>query len=173
MPKESFDEYRARVLGYLGKREPLRVLSATPARLERLVRGVPRRALGRRPRAGKWSIAEILAHMADAELAIAWRFRTMLATPGERLAWFDEHLWSDRLAYARVPPALSLASFRALRTGNLALLRSVPRSRWKAAFGVHDKRGRQTVADFVRMEAAHDLNHSLQIERLLRHDAGR
>lgn len=60
-----------------------------------------------------------------------------------------------------------MATFRALRESNLALLRSVPRQEWDASYGVHDKRGRQTVVEFVRMEAGHDLNHLLQIERLL------
>jgi predicted metal-dependent hydrolase len=64
--------------------------------------------------------------------------------------------------------ALSLATFRALRHGNLALLRSLSSAQWDRCHGVHDKRGRQSIREFVRMEAAHDLNHLLQIERLLR-----
>jgi hypothetical protein len=165
---EAFDEYRTRVLGYLGDRDPVRVLAGTPARLDQRIRGVSRRALGCRPAPGKWSIIEILAHLADAELAIGWRFRNMVATPGVRLQWWDEHLWAQKCGYQRIPAALSLATFRALRASNLALLRSVPRATWESCHGVHDTRGRQTIADFVRMEAAHDLNHLLQIERLLR-----
>jgi hypothetical protein len=164
---ESFDDYRARVLGYLGKRDPLRVQAATAARLERLIKGAPGRVLARRPAPGKWSIVEILAHLADAELAMGWRLRNMLATPGVALAWWDEYLWSEKCGYARIPPRQSLATFRALRAGNLALLRSIPRRAWRSRFGVHAKRGRQTIADFVEMEAAHDLNHILQIQRLL------
>ncbi|HLK19411.1 MAG TPA: DinB family protein [Bryobacteraceae bacterium] len=36
----------------------------------------------RRPAPEKWSIAEIVAHLADAELAMGWRLRNMLANPG-------------------------------------------------------------------------------------------
>jgi hypothetical protein len=164
---ETFDEYRARVLDYLGRRDPLRVQAATPARLARLVEGVPRRVLTRRPAPGKWSIVEILAHLADAELAMGWRIRSMLATPGVALAWWDEYLWSEKCRYARIPPMQSLATFRTLRTSNLALLRAMPRVSWKRCYGVHGKRGRQTIADFVQMEAAHDLNHIRQIRVLL------
>jgi hypothetical protein len=165
---ESFEEYRARVLGYLGDREPLRVQAATPGRLERLTSRVPPRALTRRPASGKWCVAEIVAHMADAELAMGWRFRNMLATPGVRLQWWDEHLWSEVCGYSRIPVAQSLAVFRSLRAANLALLRSVPRRRWEACYGVHDKRGRQTISEFVTMEAAHDLNHIRQVAAILK-----
>jgi hypothetical protein len=160
---ETFEDYRKRVLSYLGDRAPLRVLAATPARLDRIVSDLPPFLLSRRPAPGKWSIREILAHLADAELAMAWRIRNMIATPGVRLAWWDEHLWSDRLGYARVPVSRSLRVFAALRDSNMALLKSVGPVARRQRYGVHDTRGRQTVEAFVRMEAAHDLNHMRQI----------
>ena len=165
---ESFAEYRQRVLGYLGPRDPIRVLAATPRRLVGLVEGQRRPALARRPAPGKWSTVEIVAHLADAELAFGWRIRSMLASPGVSLAWWDEHLWSERCVYARIPVRESLAAFTAQRFTNLALLRRVPPAVQAAAYGVHDKRGRKTVREFVVLEAAHDLNHLLQIQALLR-----
>ena len=165
---ESFADYRQRILGYLGSRDPMRVLAATPRRLAGLIGARRRPALTRRPAPGKWSTVEIVAHLADAELAFGWRIRSMLASPGVSLAWWDEHLWSEKCVYARVPVRESLATFKALRSGNLALLRRVPPAVQAAAYGVHDKRGRQTVREFVVMEAAHDLNHLSQIQGLLR-----
>jgi hypothetical protein len=164
---ESFEAYRERALGYLGARDPMRVLAATPRRLRRLTAGRRRSVLARSPGPRKWSTIEIVAHLADAELAFGWRIRNMVATPGVSLQWWDEHLWSERCMYARIPIATSLAAFAALRSGNLVLLRSLARRSFDAAFGIHDKRGRQTLADFVVMEAAHDLNHLLQIRALL------
>jgi hypothetical protein len=164
---ESFEQYRVRVLTYLGDRDPMRVLGATCRQLERLVQHVPARVLAERPAVGKWSVREILAHMADAELAIGWRFRNMIATPGVRLQWWDETLWSRACRYAWIPVPQSLRSFRALRESNLHLLRSVPRGLWRASHGVHEKRGRQTVEEFVKMEAAHDLNHLRQVAGLV------
>ena len=164
---ESFAEYRQRVLGYLGAREPMRVLGATPRRLAGLIEGQRRPTLARRPAPGKWSTVEIVAHLADAELAFGWRIRSMLASPGVPLAWWDEHLWSEKCVYARVPALESLATFSALRSSNLALLRRVPQAVHAAAYGVHDKRGRQSLREFVVMEAGHDLNHLSQIHGLL------
>lgn len=169
---ESFGEYQTRVLGYLGSRDPIRVQRSTPAALERRLVDVTRPVLTRRPAPDKWSIAEIVAHMADAELAMGWRLRGMLATPGVALAWWDQDRWAERLAYAESSWQESAALFRALRRDNLRLLATVPRSWWDECYGVHEVRGRQTVAQFVALEAAHDLNHLRQIDRLLRPSAG-
>jgi hypothetical protein len=87
--RETFADYKARVLNYLGSRDPIRVQRATPAALERRLRSVPRAVLNRRPAPLKWSITEIVAHMADAELAMGWRLRSMLSSPGVALARWD------------------------------------------------------------------------------------
>ena len=105
--------------------------------------------------------------MADAELAMGWRLRSMLATPGVRLPWFDEYQWSQALDYRRKDMRQALDLFSSLRRSNLELLRSIRRDEWDSHFGVHAVRGRQTVSDFVRLEAAHDLAHLRQIERVL------
>ena len=164
---ESFPEYRARVLAYLGSRDPLGVLRVTPSQLSRLLTGASRAVLARRPAVGKWSVCEIVAHMADAELAMSWRIRNAIASPGVALAWWDESVWADRLGYQNVPWRASLGLFKALRLANLALLRSIPPASWDSYYGTHAKRGRQTVREFVTLEAAHDLNHLRQLKALV------
>jgi hypothetical protein len=164
---ETFEAYRNRVLSYLGDAEPIAVQQATPSQLERRLRDVAPEELIRRPAPEKWSIAEIVAHLADAELAMGWRLRNMLANPGVTLTWWDEAAWAERLGYAQQEASLSLRVFRALRESNLRLLESVPRARWVECYGVHQVRGRQTVEEFVRLEAAHDLNHLRQIDHIL------
>jgi hypothetical protein len=164
---ETFAAYRNRILSYLGDQEPIGVQQATPSRLERLLGDLAPEELIRRPLPEKWSIAEIVAHLADAELAMGWRLRNMLANPGVALTWWDEAVWAERLGYARQEAGLSAGVFRALRESNLRLLELVPRERWVQCYGVHEVRGRQTVEEFVRLEAAHDLNHLRQIDRIL------
>jgi hypothetical protein len=163
---ETFEAYRTRVLSYLGDEEPISVQQATPSELDRRLRYVAPEELIRRPAPEKWSIAEIVAHLADAELAMGWRLRNMLANPGVALTWWDEAAWAERLGYAQQDASLSAGVFRTLRETNLRLLESVPRARWVECYGVHEVRGRQTVEEFVRLEAAHDLNHLRQIDRI-------
>src|SRR5271156_974386 len=164
---ETFEAYRTRVLSYLGDEEPIGVQQATPSQLDRRLRDVVPEELIRRPAPEKWSIAEIVAHLTDAELAMGWRLRSMLANPGVALTWWDQAVWAERLGYAQQDASLSAGVFRALRESNLRLLESVPRALWIECYGVHDIRGRQTVEEFVRLEAAHDLNHLRQIDRIL------
>jgi hypothetical protein len=151
---ETFEAYRTRVLSYLGDEEPIGVQQATSSQLDRRLRDVAPEELIRRPAPEKWSIAEIVAHLADAELAMGWRLRNMLANPGVALTFWDQAVWAERLGYARQDASL------------LRLLESVPRARWVECYGVHEVRGRQTVEEFVRLEAAHDLNHLRQIDRI-------
>jgi hypothetical protein len=165
---ESFPEYRTRVLGYLGSRDPVGVLRVTPRQLARLLAGASRVLLTTRPAPGKWSVLEIVAHLADAELALSWRLRNAIAAPGVALAWWDESVWAERLGYQTIPWRTSLGRFRALRLVNLALLRSLPLAAWDESYGTHAKRGRQSVREFVTLEAAHDLNHLRQIRALIR-----
>jgi hypothetical protein len=165
---ESFPQYRTRVLSYLGSRDPVGVLRVTSSQLVGLLRGASRVALTRRPALGKWSVLEIVAHMADAELALSWRLRNAIAAPGTALAWWDQSVWAERLVYKAIPWRTSLTIFKALRVANLALLRSLRPTAWDKCYGIHPKRGRQTVRDFVTLEAAHDLNHVRQIRALLK-----
>jgi len=164
---ETFEAYRTRVLSYLGDEEPIGVQRATPAELDRRLRDVAPEELIRRPAPERWSIAEIVAHLADAELAMGWRLRNMLANPGAALTWWDQAIWAERLRYAQQDTSLSAGFFRVQRESNLRLLESVPRGWWAECYGVHEVRGRQTVEEFVRLEAAHDLNHLRQIDSIL------
>ena len=116
---ETFEAYRNRILSYLGDEEPFSVQQATPSQLERRLRDVAPEKLIRRPTPEKWSIAEIVAHLADAELAMGWRLRNMLANPGVALTWWDQAVWAERLGYAQQDASLSAGVFRALRENNL------------------------------------------------------
>jgi hypothetical protein len=119
---------------------------------------------------GKWSVAEIAAHLADAEVAIAWRLRQILSNNAIPIQAYDQDAWASALDYAHRDPRQSLEQFRALRESNVALLKSVPRKLWEN-YGVHEERGNESVAHMVRMVAGHDLNHLGQIERIVKEEA--
>lgn len=68
---ETAQEYTARMLGLSAGKDPRAVQRATPAKLRRIVERTPRRLLTRSPAPGKWSIAQIVAHLADTEVVFA------------------------------------------------------------------------------------------------------
>lgn len=164
---ETAQEYTQRLISYTQQKDPLRLQQAAPAKLAALVRGKTRKQLTRRPAPEKWSIAEIMAHLADAEVAIAWRIRQILASNTIPIQAYDQDAWAKTFAYAKRDPRQSLAGYRALREANLALLKSVPRKLWEN-YGMHQERGQESVSHIVRMVAGHDLNHLRQIEAILK-----
>ncbi len=165
--QETVQEYTQRLLSYAEGKEPMRLQQAAPKKLAALLKGKTKRQLARRPAPDKWSVVEIVAHMADAELAIAWRLRQVLTNNAIPLQAYDQELWARTFNYASRDPRISLATFRTLRQANLALLKSVPRKLWEN-HGVHQERGNESVNHVVRMVAGHDLNHLQQVERILK-----
>src|SRR5438309_11483076 len=165
--QETVQEYTQRLLSYSEGKDPLRTQQAAPIKLAALLKGKPGRQLTRRPAPDKWSIAESVAHLADAELAVGWRLRQVLATNAIPIQAYDQDLWAKTFNYARRDPRESLANFRSLREANVALLKSVPRKLWDN-YGVHAERGNESVNHVVKMVAGHDLNHLLQVEAILK-----
>jgi len=145
----------------------LRLQQAAPKKLAALLKGKTRKQLTRRSAADKWSIAEIVAHLADAELAISWRIRQVLSNNAIPIQAYDQDLWARTFDYAHRDLRESLATFRSLREANLALLKSVPRKLWEN-YGVHQERGNESISHVVRMVAGHDLNHLRQVEAILK-----
>jgi len=165
--QETVQDYTQRLLSYGEGKEPLRLQQAAPKKLALLLKGKTGKQLMRRPAPDKWSVAEIVAHLADAELAISWRIRQILSNNAVPIQAYDQDVWAKIFDYARRGPRQSLANFRTLREANVTLLKSVPRKLWDN-YGVHEERGNESVSHVVRMVAGHDLNHLQQIQRILK-----
>ncbi len=163
--QETPEQYIQRMLGYVEGKDPLRVQRETPKKLQTLVKPLSKKQLMQRSEPGKWSVGEILAHLADTELVGGWRMRLILGNNGVSLQPFDQNVWADTFAYARRDPAASLATFRVLRESNLAMLKALPKNLWEN-YGMHQERGKETISHIVRMFAGHDLNHLGQIEKI-------
>src|SRR5438067_13154215 len=72
---------------------------------------------------GKWSVRQIVAHLADAELVGAHRMRLVIAEENPVLTAFDQDAWTRNLDYGRRKPKTSLETFRRLRAENYELLK--------------------------------------------------
>ncbi len=158
-------EYLARIRSYSSE-DPLKLQERTPTVLAELVAKASRDQLMARPSPGKWSIGEILAHLAEDEIATAWRYRQMVEHNGIELAGFDQDMWACTGDYASRLPEESLALFRLLRAANLQFLRNLSPAQWEC-YGIHTERGRITVRDLAVHMAGHDANHVEQIRSIL------
>ncbi len=163
---ETAEQYRNRMFSHLKGKNPLRLQAAAPARLKKLLKGVSSAKARKRPAPGKWSIREIVAHVADTELVGGYRIRAILGAPGTQIIGFDQDVWVTALHYDKRDLKKSFEQYRLLRKANLALLKSLTPEQWKH-YGNHNERGQETVETIVKMFAGHDLNHFQQIERIL------
>ena len=163
---ETPQQYTKRIMAHADGQEPMKVQANTPKRLERLIKGISAAKLRKRPEPNKWSVAEIIAHLADVEIVVGWRLRVILGAPGTPITAFDQDSWVTALHYDKRDPKKDVAQHRVLREANLAMLKTLTPEQWKQ-FGMHSERGQESIEHIVRMIAGHDLNHIQQIERIL------
>jgi hypothetical protein len=170
--QETAQEYQKRILSYTEGQSPLKVLAETPKKLERLLKGVPGSKLRKRPEQGKWSAAEVIAHLADTELVGGYRMRLILGAHGTPIQAFNQDDWVVAGHYDKRDPRKSFEQFRAIREANLILLKSLTPEQWKH-HGVHAERGVETVETIARMFAGHDVNHLKQIDKIVSAKTGK
>ena len=163
---ETHEEYTHRLAGYVEGRDPLVMQGAAPITVARLIEGVREDMLHQKPAPQKWSVVEIIAHLAEDELTSSWRYRQMLEHNGVSLMGFDQDLWARLGDYASWNARDALEMFRLLREANLRLLHRLSPAEWERE-GHHAERGRMAVRELARHMAAHDINHIRQIERIL------
>jgi uncharacterized damage-inducible protein DinB len=153
---------------YLGSEEPLKVLSASPRKIEQLMEDLGAERMDQPPAPGKWSSREIVCHLADTELAFAFRLRQTLAEEDHVIQPFDQEKWAVNYAAYDAREALTL--FCAVRNWNMSLLRSVDPDLHDRTV-THPERGAMTFWTIVETMAGHDLNHLAQLQTIARNFA--
>jgi len=111
---------------------------------------------------GKWSVRQIMAHLADAEVVGAMRFRQVIAENDPKLQAYDQEAWANQLDYAKRKPSQSLETFRRMRSENYELLAGMPEDVF-ARRGLHSERGPISLLELVRLYADHAEKHGQQL----------
>lgn len=157
--------YVSAVLGLIEGRDPLDVLRATPSLFNAALDQLGSADVRRPEAPGKWSVNEVLQHMADSELVFGWRIRLLLAHDRPAITGYDQDRWAERLRYAEGDPRDAMERFTVQRRANLRLLERASPDDLKRV-GVHAERGEETLAHIIRLYAGHDLLHVRQIDRI-------
>jgi uncharacterized damage-inducible protein DinB len=157
--------YIAAILDLLGDRDPMEVLRQTTGQLQRALDRLPPDLVTTPEAPGKWSVRELLQHLADSEVVWAWRMRLVLAQDRPVLTGYDQDRWARRLRYDEADAKEALAQFTILRRGNLRLLERASAEDLQRV-GLHAERGEESVAHMRRLYAGHDLVHLRQLARI-------
>jgi DinB superfamily len=155
------------VLGLLDDRDPIPVLRQTASALQRTLAELSPTEIHRPEAPGKWSIGEVMQHLADSDLVWGYRVRMVLAHDRPQLTGYDQDLWADRLRYRDGDAGEALERFSVLRRSNLSLLERMSESD-RRRVGLHVERGEETIEHMIRMYAGHDILHLRQIDRIRR-----
>lgn len=152
-------------LAALGDRDPIESMRKTRKRLAKAIKGLSKSELARCVEEGKWSIKQVIAHLADGEVVLGARIRMIVAMDRPALTGYDQDAFVRNLAYDGVSVDDLLDQFGAIRAANVALLERLDDAAF-ARVGLHSERGEESLATAVFMYAGHDRLHEAQIERL-------
>lgn len=165
-PSDDNPSYIDSLLAYLGDRDPLDAFAETPDALRAATTGLSDTQLQTPEAPDKWSVLNVVQHLGHTELAVGLRYRLVLSEEAPALQAMDQDHWVDALYPDDVSLEEALEDFATLRVVNLRLLRRVTGSQWQR-HGIHNERGKETLAFMVRLYAAHDGYHLHQIQRIL------
>ena len=145
----------------LGDRDPYDALSDTPERIRRLVDGWTEDQFERSYAPGKWSVRQVLIHLAQTELALTTRVRFALSQEGYTAQAFNQDDWVP--IDAKLDARAALDAYSALRRMNAAMFRNLTPAQRARTF-THPEYGSLTAEWVAAQLAGHDIHHYKQIE---------
>lgn len=136
---------------------------AGPAILRKAVTGLTREQLLARPVPGKWSILEVVCHLADFEIVIADRIKRIIAENEPTMPDGNPDLFADRLAYHSRDLEEELMLVELIRKQIARILGVLGESDFQRR-GNHSKYGPLTLENLVQRVTAHIPHHVRFIE---------
>ena len=117
-----------------------------------------------RPAPDRWTIHEILIHLADSEANSYVRCRRLIAESGTSVMAYDERQWAKALDYHRCSVEDALELFKWLRGNSYQLIRTLPDSVWGNTV-YHPEAGRMTLDDWLDVYDRHIPDHLAQMQQ--------
>ncbi|MGI4850347.1 MAG: DinB family protein [Janthinobacterium lividum] len=145
--------------------DPADVLRATPARLGRVLGAMAPEQIEYKPAPNKWSIREILCHMADCEVAWAWRLRSIHGSDNPTMQPFEQDAWAKAYDGPGYTVDAARTTWMTLRRWNLNLIETLSEEQ-KRRPAHHPELGDITLWTVVEIAAGHDVHHLDQLERV-------
>jgi hypothetical protein len=150
---------------YVGDADPVTVMRTSLDEFRTLIPKIPP-TLWTQPWApGKWTVAEVMLHIAQWEMIFALRVRCGLSIPDFSIQPMNQDPFIEIEKNAVDGPTAADA-FLAVRQMNLALAESLTPEQRKIAVN-HPERGRIDVNDMLLTLAGHPVHHLRQLQTLV------
>jgi hypothetical protein len=126
----------------------------------------PKQAFDFKPSPARWSIREIMIHLADSEANAYTRCRKILAESGSEIMVYNQDKWANELKYKNQDMDLALELFADLRIVTYLLLKSLPEEKWNN-YIIHPGIGKITLDQWLEIYSNHVDVHINQMNRNL------
>jgi hypothetical protein len=146
---------------FLGDQRAVDVIQETPRRLRELAGELGEDGLEESFAPGKWSARQVICHLADVEIAFAFRLRQAAAEEHHMIQPFDQDLWAA--PYRKLDVEAALNTFAAVRDWNLLFIGAIPAEMLRKPVS-HPERGQMTMETILETMGGHDRNHLEQLE---------
>ena len=111
---------------------------------------------------GKWTVRQMLVHMADVELVHLWRLSRTWAEPGSPVYAFDQNKWVWALRYDERPLDVCRDMFVGVRNQIIYYVETMPESTFENTVN-HSENGLVPVSRILRYLVYHTEHHLEQI----------
>ncbi len=122
---DEFAPYYGTYVGRVPGEDALPVLVAQRQSTAAFLAAIPEAKAGFRYAPGKWSVREVIGHVADAERIFAYRLLRIARGDATPLASFDENLYVPNGQFERRSLADIAAEFATVRDATLSLVQSL------------------------------------------------
>ena len=116
-----------------------------------------------RPAPERWTIHEIIIHIADSEANSYIRCRRFLAEPGSTVLGYDEKKWAGELHYHDQSIDDALELFKWLRRKSYTLIKDLAEPVW-ANTVYHTENGEMTLDEWLNTYERHIPEHIAQMQ---------
>lgn len=145
------------------RRQMVESFGRSPALLAAVLRQLPKKMWLYKPSPERWSIHEIIVHLADSEASSYVRCRHLIAEPGRAIPEFDPARWAGTLGYFHQSTRESIEVVRRLRKMTYNLLVTLPEPVWLHTLQ-HPQEGEISLEQWIERQERHIPHHIEQMK---------
>lgn len=148
------------------RKKMIELYAQGPAQLVEALKEFPREMWQFKPAPDRWSVHEIIVHLADSEANSFVRCRFLIAEPGKTVMPYDQDVWTEKLNYHAQSTDDAIELFKVLRRTSYHLIRDLPESAWSAKLQ-HPEHGDYSFDRWLEIYAKHTGGHINQMHKNL------